>query len=323
MSTDPENLSENSEDSVDVLGETLAAMRLTGTNLYRAELEAPWAVESPCQADLQAMFANGDDAARVLIFHAVTKGEVTMIADDGERFSASAGDICIFAGGRKHELRQGDPDRRMSIQELTPEPGATVRLGQTITAGMMCGCFVLRDTVLNPLLSALPNVMFLGRNSRSAALYEVLTSEFAAPGAGQRALLDRAAEMMFILAVRDVADVMDGTSWFRAVADPHVGRAIGRMHENPEADWTLDKLAAVAGVSRSGLAARFRDTLGMPPGRYLTEWRMNLATRLLHDRALGLSEIAERVGYTSEFAFSRAFKRHIGVAPSVWRKQER
>jgi len=316
------SISEPPEQELDVLGDTLAAMRFRGTSLYRSEMVAPWGVKTPCQSEMRGHFSGGDPNSRVVMFHVVVEGEVVMGDDDGEEVVVRTGDIVIFAGGHRHEVRQGNPTAPIPVEGMAPTPGATVTFGEgPPTAVMMCGLFILRDTELNPLLDALPDMLVLKHDSRSAALYEMLVTEFATPGAGRNALLDRAAEMLFILAVRDVANVADRAPWFRAIEDPHVGRAIRLIHADPAADWSVEKLASAAGVSRSGLAARFRATLGLSPGKYLTRWRMNLATRLLNDRSLGLAEVAQQVGYTSEFAFSRTFKRHLGMAPSLWRKR--
>ena len=314
------SLSEPPGGDIDVLGDALAALRFTGSALYRSEMQAPWAVESPSQSVLKSYFLPDDADSRVAMFHAVVEGDIVLEVHTGEAIEAGPGDIVIITGGEQHVSRQGQPEKRLRVEGAFPRPGATVRVGDTPTAVVMCGMFVLRNTTFNPLLEALPETLFLKADSRSAGLYSLLLAEFTTPGPGRLTLLDRAAEMLFILAVREVATKTESAPWFRAIHDPHVGRAIRNIHRDPAADWTVEKLASLVGVSRSGLAARFQDTLELSPGKYLTRWRMNVATRLLPDRSLGLSEVAERVGYTSEFAFSRAFKRHIGVSPSSWRK---
>lgn len=322
MTLQQRSLSEPPDGDIDVLGDALAALRFTGSALYRSEMQAPWAVESPRQSMLKGYFLPDSEVnSRVAMFHAVVEGDIVLELHTGEAIEAGPGDIVIITGGEQHVSRQGQPKNRIRVEGAFPRPGATLRAGDEPTAVVMCGMFVLRNTTFNPLLDALPETLFLEADSRSAALYGVLLAEFTTPGPGRLALLDRAAEMLFILAVREVATTTESAPWFRALHDPHVGRAIRNIHRDPAADWTVEKLASLAGVSRSGLAARFQDTLGLSPGKYLTRWRMNVAMRLLPDRSLGLSEVAERVGYTSEFAFSRAFKRHIGVAPSSWRKR--
>lgn len=322
MSSVTMSVSEPAEEELDVVGEALTATRLHGSALYRSEMVAPWAIRSWTQEDLRAQLAPDDPNARVVMFHAVVEGEVEYVDHTDRSVTAGPGEIVLFAGGHQHDSRQGTPDTWLSSGGVAPGPWATLRFGdEPPTAVTLCGILVLRDTELNPLLEALPDMVLLPRDSRSAASFQTLVSIFDAPGPGRGALLDRAAEMLFILAVRDISGFEDRAPWFRAIEDPHVGRAIRAIHRDPAADWSVERLAGASGISRSGLAARFKATMQVSPARYLTRWRMYLATRMLRDRSASISEVAEGVGYASEFAFSRAFKRHLGIAPSEWRKR--
>ncbi len=307
----------------DVLDDVLATLQIRGVAVVRSERVAPFTMTSWTQAQLQAHFADGEPDSRVVMLEAVVEGEVILTDHTGADWAAGPGDIVLFAGGQQHRMRQGDAQAPTDIGS-TPSPSPWTVLGAdgaSPTAVWVCGIFVLRDTPLNPLVEALPDVLVLDRGSRTAAMYPFLMSGFAGPTPGRNALLDRAAEMLFILAIQEVAMSATCPRWFGAIRDVHVGRAIQAIHQDPGADASIEQLATVAGVSRSGLTARFRATLGLSPGRYRARWRMNLAARLLKDRSLGLAEVAERVGYANEFAFSRAFKRQLGVAPSVWRKR--
>ena len=142
---------------------------------------------------------------------------------------------------------------------------------------------------------------------------------------GGDSMLARLSELLFIEVVRNYLAALPEQQggWLAGLRDDGVGRVLGRLHEQPTHEWTLDELAREAGMSRSVLAERFTHFVGVPPMQYLAQWRMQLAATLLSSTALGLAEIAERVGYGSEAAFSRAYKRLVGVAPADWRRGKR
>lgn len=149
-----------------------------------------------------------------------------------------------------------------------------------------------------------------------------LVNETAKPGPGNRAVLSRLSELLFMELVRwQLSHISDGRSgWLAGLNDKNVGRAISLLHAQPARAWTVDELAQQAGISRAALAKRFVELVGETPMQYLAEWRMHLARRQLRESMLGLSEIAARVGYESEAAFSRAFRRLVGVPPATWRE---
>jgi AraC-like DNA-binding protein len=211
--------------------------------------------------------------------------------------------------------------------ETTPGEVMTVAWGGggPVTR-MVCGFFAAQDIGRNPLLSALPRMFKAGmRGSRVPWLESSLrfaTMEAASGGAGSATVLAKLSELVFVEAVRRYVDAMpdDGKGWLAGLRDRIVARALALMHGRPAHRWTVEDLAQRAGTSRSVLARRFADVLGVPPMQYLAQWRLQLAAQQLRlaDRPLAL--LAEDVGYESEAAFNRAFKREFGVPPATWRR---
>ena len=194
-------------------------------------------------------------------------------------------------------------------------------------AHLMCGFFTCDVRPFNPLLESLPRFMRIGRGTSAAtdALLEhflrLVSAESAEKRSGSQSVLNKLSELMFIEAIRTHMDQLggDNTGWLSGLRDPLVGRALTLMHAQPARAWTLEQLAAECGASRSGLVGRFTQMMGYPPIQYLTRWRMQLAARRLSERGAKVAAVAQEVGYDSEAAFSRAFKKFSGRSPSDWR----
>jgi AraC-like DNA-binding protein len=191
---------------------------------------------------------------------------------------------------------------------------------------MVCGFLTAQEIWRNPLLSALPRLFKVGMRGSNASWLEsslrFATEEAASAHAGRATVLAKLAELVFVEAVRRYVDTMpdDRKGWLAGLRDRFVARALTLMHARPAHPWTVEDLASRVGMSRSGLAQRFADLLGVPPMQYLAQWRLQLAAQQLRlgDRSLAL--VAEDVGYESEAAFNRAFKREFGVPPATWRR---
>ena len=155
-----------------------------------------------------------------------------------------------------------------------------------------------------------------------ASLVRLAVAESAARRPGSEAVLARLSELLFVEVVRRYTDTLppENRTWLAGLRDESVGRALGKLHERPAHDWTLEELARQSGLSRSVLAERFLQFVGLPPMQYLAQWRMQLAATLLTSSSAGLAEIAGQVGYGSEAAFSKAFKRTVGASPAEWRR---
>ena len=193
------------------------------------------------------------------------------------------------------------------------------------TAHFVCGFLGCDSRPYNPLLTALPRVMVIHDHASSAlgAYFRAALAESKSERMGSADLLGRISELMFVDVVRQYLESQpaDRTNWLSGLRDQYVGRALMALHANPSRDWTLEALAQEAALSRSAFAERFTQYVGHPPMQYLTNWRMQLATNYLRTGTESVAAIANRVGYESEAAFSRAFKKVVGAPPSEWREQ--
>jgi AraC-like DNA-binding protein len=192
---------------------------------------------------------------------------------------------------------------------------------------LICGFFACDIRPFNPLLDALPRFMRIGRDTSSTTdgllqqFIRLASAEIHDKRAGAQSVLNKLSELLFIEAIRSHMDELrtENIGWLSALRDPLVGRAITLLHAQPARSWTLDELAAESGASRSGLTSRFAHLMGYPPIQYLTRWRMQLAAKRLNERGTKIAAVAQEVGYESEAAFSRAFKKFSGKSPSDWR----
>jgi AraC-like DNA-binding protein len=306
---------------VDVLTDVLETLRARGACYARVSAGAPWGLALP----------GGDIAA----FHIVLDGSCTLRLEGHEDVELSAGDLVAIPHGAPHELISEQSARPLRLPDLLPKGGkpGPVSLeigGRGKRALFVCGKIVFEDPVGHPLLVALPRVVLL--RGGATALVEWLdptlrfiASEAASTRPGAQTVVSRLADILFVQIVRaHLTTITPGASgWLGALADPQIGAALGLIHENPGRGWTVQSLAATAGMSRSAFAVRFNRLVGEPPLHYLTRWRMQKAQRLLRDGRASLSTVAASVGYDSEAAFSKAFKRAVGAAPGTYRRQAR
>jgi len=211
-----------------------------------------------------------------------------------------------------------------------PENGGLPRIahgGGGEATRLVCG-FLGADTPFNPLISALPNVLKLDlRASASGAWVEssfrFAASEIAAGRLGSATVIAKLSELLFVEAVSRFVDSLppERRGWLAGLRDPHVGRALALLHARPSADWTAGSLARDVGLSRSAFAERFSSLVGQSPMKYLALWRLHLAAQRLREGHASVAQVGFDIGYDSEAAFSRAFKREFGTSPAAWRKQ--
>jgi AraC-like DNA-binding protein len=201
--------------------------------------------------------------------------------------------------------------------------------GSQRRAEVICGFLGCDARPFNPLLAALPRTIHVrpqpGDDGVIGQFVRLALAESAARRAGGESVLAHLSELLFIEVVRRhlAALPSEQRGWLSGLRDEQIGRALGKLHQRPARPWTLEELAGEVGMSRSALAERFAHFVGVPPMQYLAQWRMQLAATLLSASAIGLAEMAPRVGYGSEAALSRAFKRWVGVAPAQWRQGKR
>ena len=312
----------------DALGSVLDQLRLDGALFFRSELTEPFAFEStPCElAD-----ALHPGAERLVLFHIVARGSCWVTSTDGVRHVAAEGDVIVLPYGDRHTIGGVSPADVVPINSLLdPLPWAHMPLlrhgGGGEPTELVCGYLYSEDPLFDPRLRALPPVFVVrlpdgaGAGWVKASVTYALEQSVPSNASGN-ALSLRLPELVLIEVLRThlASAPAAERGWLAALRDPVLAPALSLLHGDPVRRWTVAELASGAAVSRSVLDDRFRQVLGRSPIRYLTEWRMHLAAELLATSDLGVAAVARHVGYDSEEAFSRAFKRAHALSPSHWR----
>jgi AraC-like DNA-binding protein len=305
---------------MDALSTILGSLRLGSTIVSRTHLTAPWAVESPPGA--------------VAIFHAVVEGRCWARRADDEPVSLGTGDIVVLTRGDRHVLS--------SAPRLPPAPVTALRRvrqasgvldlefgGGGERTRIICGKFRIDHPGGDSLLELLPPLLHAPAASASAAPWvdttlRLLDTEIGREQPGLDAMLTRLTDVLFMQVIRSHFAAGPGArGWFAAVQDPAIGRALALVHEEPGGPWSAAALGARVGLSRTCFFQRFAELMGEPPARYVARWRVHAATDLMRREKLSTAQIAERVGYASEDAFTKVFKRLLGVSPSTYRRRLR
>ena len=317
--------------SADVLSDVLRAVRLTGAVYFDFELSSPWVAEAPPSREIAATVMPG--AERVIEYHLIARGACWGQVVGQEPIRLNEGDFIVFPQGDAHTMSsapgmRATPDMSLFARPTTPLPLVYERGGGGPDRTRIVCCFLGCDErPFNPLLAALPRVIHLsaghdGATGWLATLLNIAVRESGHARPGSENVLARLSELMFVEALRRYLEALSPsqTGWLAGLRDPLVGRALAALHADPQDEWTVEGLARLAGVSRSILAERFTEMVGHPPMQYLALWRMQLASRLLAEGGQ-VASVAAAVGYESEAAFSRAFKKLVGQAPATWRRE--
>jgi AraC-like DNA-binding protein len=309
--------------TVDALGGLLDGVRARGAFVLRLSLDPPWAMRIQ------------DDAPLTLI--CMTHGNAVIVTDSGDTFDVRPGDVAV-ARGVEHYLFADDaatepqvvvhPGNRCTTlrgEDLRFEMSVGVRTWGNTAAGshraVICA-YQGRSEVSARLLNALPTVLVLSGDKWHSPLVELLVGEAGRDGPGQEAYLDRLLDLLLMDVLRTWFDRDEqAPTWWHAEHDPLVGPALRLIYNNPEHPWTVANLAAAVGSSRAVFARRFNEQVGEPPIAFLTGWRLALAADLLRTNGGTLASVARRVGYSTPFALSSAFKRAYGVSPNTHRAQ--
>ncbi len=302
--------------ATDVLAKTLEALRLSGTVYFEAAFHAPWGMAVPSRD--------------VAIFHVVVAGECWLRLADSEASKLQQGDIVLLAHGAAHQLLHAlDGEARPAEEVLAAiRAGATASPVETEGAAttLVCGHFEYDQKALHPFFETLPEVIQISSGESEQAAWLATASRLAAAETagrqrGASAVVDRLAEALLMQTLRLFLDRHQQPGGFlAAVDDPAIGRVLSKLHDDPAREWSLPELAQIAGLSRSSFAERFRGLLAESPMRYLTRWRMLAARQHLRDDFLSTAQVAQRVGYRSEFAFAKAYKRYFGHGPGAARR---
>jgi AraC family transcriptional regulator, alkane utilization regulator len=332
---------------MDVLSEVLQVVRLTGSIFFTANLSDPWSVLSPPHDELAHHMQT--KVGCVALFHILTEGRCWIKVKNREPFALEKGSVIIFPHSCAHVM--------CSKLQLSPVPilkllhFEDIRGLPEINLGgggekisFICG-YLKCDQQFNPLIGALPEVLVLSPENESLSLnvtnapalgstvlpiipgswmdttITYLKQEMIHKNVGSNIMITRLTELLFVEVLRRYMHELPEKSngWLAGIRDPEIGKVLQLLHAYPEKKWDVKQLALAVGVSRSALAQRFNELIGEPPIRYLTGWRMQLAKHLLNQPHLSLSMVAEKVGYDSDIAFNRAFKRYTGHPPASWR----
>ena len=302
--------------SVDPLGEALHFLRMTGSFYCRSELTAPWGLAMPAMEDC-------------LWFHVVTSGRCWLEAGGGEPLCLQPGDFALVPHGAGHRLwtepQVATPNVVELPQDLVSERYSLLRHGGGGAATtLICGVVRFDHPAAHPLLALLPRVIHMDAASAShrdwmESTLRLMAAEAKELRPGGETVITRLADVLVIQAIRSwlQKDPAARTGWLGALQDPQIGRAITLIHREPSRAWTLASLASEVAMSRSAFAARFTGLVGESAMHYVARWRMHVALNWLKEGRPALGELASRLGYQSEAAFSRAFKRFIGISPGA------
>jgi len=321
--------------STDALSDVLSAVHLSGSVFFDVTAKSPWVAEAPPAAQIANEVTPG--AQHAIEYHVVARGScwISLVGDPGfEPVRLEEGDIAVMPHGDPHVVSSAPGMRAEPNLEIHRRPQNANALPFTLRtcgdgpsdAHLICGFFSCDARPFNPLLDSLPRFIRFGRDASQASLslldqfIRFATAEMG-KRAGSQSVLNRLSELLFVEVIRLHMDRLanNNTGWLAGLRDPLVGRALTLLHARPAYSWTLEELASQAGASRSALADRFAHLVGYPPIQYLTQWRMQLAAKHLSDRSISVAAVAYEVGYQSEAAFSRAFKKFVGQSPTQWR----
>ncbi len=313
--------------NVDLLSDVLRVVRLDGAFFYRVEATAPWCVESRTPTELRPRVLPASE--HLVAYHVLVEGECWAGLHGGEQTRMRSGDVVVFPLGSPHRMSSarglGDALVSTELPDATPLPFTMRMGGGGEHREVRCGFLGCDRGPFNPLLGALPVQLVVPRRGdelarRVDASHALAESE--SSRAGSELVITRLAEeLMFIEVLRRHVESLppQSTGWLAGLRDPLVGRALALLHGAPAREWSLQELAEESATSRTVLAELFGELVGLAPMQYLARWRMQLAAERLDHSTDKLATIAQSVGYASEAAFSRAFRKLVGASPSHWR----
>jgi AraC-like DNA-binding protein len=318
---------------MDAFSEILATVKLKGAMFFHAEFSSPWELNSPASRELVPALAPG--APHLVIYHLVVEGSALARPKSGKAVALEPGDVVVFPHGDAHQLQS---DERAG-KDVTPAIIAKLRNRdlRPLRAGgggentrFVCGYMACDPFLCRPILEGLPAVLKVNlRADRSGHWLENsilhLVEEAASDRAGSDAMLAKLSEALFVDTLRRYVAGLpkEEIGWLAGARDPVVGRSLAILHGRVRDAWTIAGLAREVGLSRSALVERFSQFLSVPPMTYLTRWRLQLAARALTTTPRGVADISADVGYESEAAFNRAFKREFGAPPARYRREAR
>ena len=315
---------------MDALSEVIKAAQLSGGVFLHAEFRAPWCLHDKLDPSLCDPFV--DPARELIHYHFVVEGSMHFQVDGEEERTARAGDLVLFPHNAGHLLGSDlslDPVTGSEVVRVPADGGLLSILhgGSGDRTRLVCGYLGSDGVDENPVLGALPPVIQLSVDDSGGAewirsTFQHAADEVARGRPGSATVLAKLSELLFVEAVRRYLDDLpeEETGWLAGLKDPYVSRVLACLHADPSRAWTVEELGREAGLSRSALAERFARLIGVSPIQYFASWRMRLAAQRLRSTNATLAQIAEEIGYESEAAFSRAFKKAYGKPPATWRR---
>jgi AraC-like DNA-binding protein len=316
---------------MDALSDVLRVVRLKGGVFLHAEFTAPWCVFSHVTAEERGDLLG--DSEHVVLYHYVVEGRLRAQVPGRAPVDIEAGEVLILPHNDKHLLGSDlamPPVPSNKVVHPSPDGGLLVirHGGGGEPTRIVCGFLGCDRLEGNPLAAALPPLLHFDTRAGSSTAWirnslEFAAQELALRRAGSEAVLAKLSELLFVEAVRRFVETLppEQTGWLAGLRDPVVSRALALLHERMAQPWTVDDLGREVGLSRSALAERFTRLIGEPPMRYLARWRAQVAAHQLRSTDAPLARIADQVGYESESAFNRAFKRTFGIPPAAWRNR--
>jgi AraC-like DNA-binding protein len=331
----PANFAESPPDRMDAFSEILSGVKLNGAVFFNAEFSVPWGFSVPASKQMSVASTLAPGAVHFLLYHLVIDGSAVVEMADGKTLELNSGDIVIFPNGDAHHMSSKGAKRpfpnygindKIKARDLSPLHAG----GGGETSRFVCGYMTCDPHIGRPILNGLPPVFKVNiRSDRSGQWLESsilhLVEEAVSGRVGSEAMLAKLSEALFVDTLRRyVAGLPEQQKgWLTGARDPIVGKSLGLMHRRVAHPWTIASLADEVGISRSALVERFTRYLSEPPMAYLTRWRLQLAARSLERTSRGVAEIASDVGYESEAAFNRAFKREFGLPPGRYRSDHK
>lgn len=316
---------------MDPLTEVLRSVRLTGGVFLDTRFTAPWCVFTKVDGeDCKPFLAT---PTQMIAYHFIIDGTLLVTVEGQPAIEVRAGEVVLLPRNDAHTLASApglEPKSARDLIQLSAD-GGLARIshgGGGEAVHLVCG-FLASEELYNPLIATLPRILKIDVRQGASRDWVEASVRFAAGELTQgrlasSSIMSRLSELLFVEAVRNYASTLGDqeAGWLKGLADPHVGRALALIHHDTSAPWSAEALAREVALSRSAFVDRFTTLVGMPPIRYLTVWRLQTAKLNLRETRTTIAQLAHSVGYQSEEAFSRAFKREFGQPPARWRAQQ-
>jgi AraC-like DNA-binding protein len=317
---------------VDVLSEVLRVVRLEGAVFFNGEFSAPWCLSEPRSTTIASYVS--PEAGHLILYHYLTEGRAYAKLPGGRREELTAGDVVIFPHGDPHLLGNGSPEKPVdAVQRFAKNLSQGLKLARFGGGGeitrFVCGYLVCEPRLSEVFLAGLPKMLKVHVANEPSGQWLENSIRFTVGGevngshAGSGLVLAKLSEVLFVETLRRYINALppDQIGWLAGARDPIIGQALALLHKEPADPWTVENLARRIGLSRTRFAERFRHFLGESPMAYLAQWRLKLGAEILQSTEDSVAEVAAAVGYGSEAAFNRAFKREFDCPPAQFRRQ--